>query len=260
MGTVLPTWWEIGSKFQCAQLVGKNSLTKYAGKISCVISHLSQASGPPLPPLVLDLLPVHSSLSLQLTTTRQCSLEGTNRDVAVESMIVISWILSQWYTSRNCICLEINIRMHSVDGTKISKWEWYSHYNEQYYSLVPCKFKTEYDVTSAIIYSTRHVYVCCVTCPRNGPSSRDLRDPLGQWRDQSMLPPALTMERSTPSCWLLGDGITMTTLCRMHGSWMFTLGGGGRWVVMCIWMCDWFNWPSVQYRLAQRTLCWQFLL
>ena len=69
-------------------------------------------------------------------------------------------------------------------------------------------------------------------CPRSGPNWRDPREVLGQRGDQPMLPAVSTMERSTPSCWSLGDVVEMTTLCRMHGSWMSTLGGGGRWVVM----------------------------
>ena len=60
-----------------------------------VLLHLPQASGPPLPPLALDLLPAPTFPLLPLTTTRQCSLEVTNQDVAVESMTVIFWILSQ---------------------------------------------------------------------------------------------------------------------------------------------------------------------
>ena len=54
----------------------------------------------------------------------------------------------------------------------------------------------------------------------------------------------------------------MVPLCRMHGSWKSSLGGGGGWVVMCIWMCEWFNWLGLQYRPSQhwplsRQLCWQ---
>jgi len=47
-----------------------------AGKISHV--YLPQASGPPLPPLALDHLPVAASPSLPLTTTKQCFLGETN--------------------------------------------------------------------------------------------------------------------------------------------------------------------------------------
>ena len=82
-------------------------------------------------------------------------------------------------------------------------------------------------------------------CPRSGPNWRDLREPLGHWELPLMLPVVSTMERSNPSCWSPVEWITMTTLCRMYGSWMSTLGGGGRWVMMCIWMCDWFNWLSL---------------
>ena len=64
-----------------------------------VLLHLSQASGPPLPLLALDHLPVVTSLSLPLTTTRQCGLEGTNQEVA-ESVTATLWILSQWYAQR----------------------------------------------------------------------------------------------------------------------------------------------------------------
>ena len=64
-----------------------------------VLLHLSQASGPPLPLLALDHLPVAISPSLLLTTTRQCSLEATNQDVA-ESVTATSWILSQWYAQK----------------------------------------------------------------------------------------------------------------------------------------------------------------
>ena len=95
-----------------------------------------------------------------------------------------------------------------------------------------CLVKTEYDVTSS--YSTHHV--CCVTCPRNGPNWGDLRELPGQLRGIPMLPAPSTMERSIPSCWSLGEWIRMATLCRMHGSWMSTLGGGGRWVVMNVWL------------------------
>ena len=54
---------------------------------------LLQASGSPLPPLALDLLPVTTSPSLPLTATRQCSLEGDKQNVT-ESMTATSWILS----------------------------------------------------------------------------------------------------------------------------------------------------------------------
>ena len=58
--------------------------------------HLLQASGTLNPPLVLGPLPVPISPSLPLTTTRQCSMEGTNLDM-VKSVTATSWILSQWY-------------------------------------------------------------------------------------------------------------------------------------------------------------------
>ena len=65
-----------------------------------VLLHLSQASGTPLPLLALDHHPVSISPSLPLTTTRQCSLQVFNQDVAVESMTATSWILSQWYAQK----------------------------------------------------------------------------------------------------------------------------------------------------------------
>ena len=80
------------------------------------------------------------------------------------------------------------------------------------------------------------MYVYCVTCPRSGPNWTDLRELLGQWEDPPMLLAASIMERSIPRCWSLVEWIRMTTLCRMHGSWMSTLGGGGRWVVMNVWL------------------------
>ena len=88
-----------------------NNTCKYAGKNSLTITelrmlvkqvvllHLSQASGPPQPPLALDHLPVAISLSLPLTTTRQCSLQVVNQNVA-ESVTATSWILSQWYAQK----------------------------------------------------------------------------------------------------------------------------------------------------------------
>ena len=63
-----------------------------------VLLQLPQASGPPLPLLALDLLPVLLSPSLLLTTTRQCSLEGDNH--MAESVTATSWILSQWYAQK----------------------------------------------------------------------------------------------------------------------------------------------------------------
>ena len=90
-----------------------------------MLLYLPQASGPLLLPLALDPLPVVASPSLPLTTTRQCSLEGTNQDVAVESVTVIFWILSQWYAQRDCDnsflhskCYQIT---HLVGGTELSQ-------------------------------------------------------------------------------------------------------------------------------------------
>ena len=82
-----------------------------------VLLHLPQASGPLLPPLALGLLPAGISPLLPLTTTRQCSSEGTNREVALESMTVIFLILNQWYAKRDCD----NSIMHLVGGTELSK-------------------------------------------------------------------------------------------------------------------------------------------
>ena len=63
-----------------------------------MVLHLPQASGPPLPLLALDLLPVAISPSLQLTTARQCFLEEENN--VVESVTAILWILRQWYIQK----------------------------------------------------------------------------------------------------------------------------------------------------------------
>ena len=71
------------------------------------------------------------------------------------------------------------------------------------------------------------MYVC-ITCPRSGPNWRDLRELPGLWSELAMLPAVSTMERSTPSCWLLVDWIRVATLYRIHGSWISNLGGGGR--------------------------------
>ena len=71
-------------------------------------------------------------------------------------------------------------------------------------------------------------YMHCVTCLRSGPNWRGLKELLGHWRDQPMLPVASTMERSNLSCWSLGGWIRMEKLCRMHGSWISILGGGER--------------------------------
>ena len=95
-------------------------------------------------------------------------------------------------------------------------------------TVVPCENRTHDDVTSAIIELIVCMYVYCVTCHRSGPNWRELREPLGQWRDPPMMLAASTVVRSVHSCWSLEDGIRMATLCRMHGSWMSTLGGGGK--------------------------------
>ena len=65
--------------------------------------YILQASGPPLTQLALDPLPVPTSPSLPLTTTRQCYLEGTmlNLDMVQPAMTAILWILSQWYAQRD---------------------------------------------------------------------------------------------------------------------------------------------------------------
>ena len=64
-----------------------------------------QENGLLLLPLALGHLPVISFPSLPLTTTRQCSLEESNKDVdnvatTTESMTVFLWISSQWYAQR----------------------------------------------------------------------------------------------------------------------------------------------------------------
>ena len=82
-----------------------------------MLLYLPQASGPPLPPMALGHLLAVTSLSPPLMTTRQCSLEGTNQHVTVESMTVIFWISSQWYAQRDCD----DSVMHSVGGTELSK-------------------------------------------------------------------------------------------------------------------------------------------
>ena len=58
-----------------------------------------QINGPPRPQLAKDLLPVPTSPSLPLMTTRQCYLEGSmlNVDMVQPAMTAILWILSQWY-------------------------------------------------------------------------------------------------------------------------------------------------------------------
>ena len=83
---------------------------------------------------------------------------------------------------------------------------------------------TSYSKTETCMY----VCVYCGTCPRSGPNWRNLRELLVQLRDLPMLPAASTMERSTLSYWSLVGWIRVATLCRMHGSWMSTLGDGGR--------------------------------
>ena len=76
-----------------------------------------QESGPLLLPLALGRLPVISSPSLLLTTTRQYSLEETNHNIKIlqttKSMTVFLWILSQWYGQRYVI---ITIQMHEWVG------------------------------------------------------------------------------------------------------------------------------------------------
>ena len=77
--------------------------------ITQIHMYILQASGPPLTQLALDPLPVPTSPSLPLTTTRQCYLEGTmlNLDMVQPAMTAILWILSQWYAQRdnNYICI-----------------------------------------------------------------------------------------------------------------------------------------------------------
>ena len=72
---------------------------KYFGVLTLLFPHV-QASGPPLPPLALDHLPMPISPSLPLTTTRQCSLEGDNHMAESESVTAILWNLSQWYVQK----------------------------------------------------------------------------------------------------------------------------------------------------------------
>ena len=76
-----------------------------------------QASGPLLLPLALGHLPVISSPSMLLTTTRQYSLEESNDHINIlqttKSMTVFLWILSQWYCQRYVI---ITIQMHEWVG------------------------------------------------------------------------------------------------------------------------------------------------
>ena len=90
-------------------------------KTKHVLLHLPQESGFLLAPLALDLLPVAASPSLPLMTTRQCSLEGTNQDMAVESMTVIFWILSQWYAQRDCDNSIMHYQVLSNEGHYIVK-------------------------------------------------------------------------------------------------------------------------------------------
>ena len=78
--------------------------------------HFLQASGRPLPPLALDLLPVVSFPLLPLMTTRQCSLEGDNQD-RVESVTAISWTLSQWYAGLQCAHNTVKVNTHSISIT-----------------------------------------------------------------------------------------------------------------------------------------------
>ena len=114
-----------------------------------VLLHLPQASGPPLLPLALDLLPAPTFPLLPLTTTRQCSLEVTNQDVAVESMTVIFWILSQWYAQRNCDnwimpskCYEMKI---------ITLWNWMFTSAIYWTTIVCCMFVCMCTVSDMLI-------------------------------------------------------------------------------------------------------------
>ena len=151
---------------------------------------------------------------------------------------------------RDYSCLKCTYEYTQWMGQRCPSDNDYSHYSKQHYYILPCE---NWIWCYKFHYSTHHVYVC-ITCPRNGPNLRDLRELLGQWRELPMLPVVSTMERSTPSCWLLGDGIRMTTLCRMHGSWMSTLGGGGRWVVMNVWLVQ-LTESAVQTRSISFKLC-----
>ena len=76
-----------------------------------------QVSGPLLLPLALGHLPVISSPSLLLTTTRQYSLEESNDHIKIlqttKSMTVSLWISSQWYGQRYVI---ITVQMHEWVG------------------------------------------------------------------------------------------------------------------------------------------------
>ena len=96
------------------------------------------------------------------------------------------------------------------------------------------------------------MYIFCFTSSRNGPNWRSLVDPLGQWRETLMLPAALTMEKSSPSCYLLEEWMIVAALWVMHGFWMSTLGGGGRWVVLngsTTWVCTAYRLTSIQIDL-----------
>ena len=128
-------------------------------------------------------------------------------------------------------CIEsISLHAHSVGGTEVS--------TSCFVLLcitMACKRHLQCPL-QAIVKQNMHVcvYLYCGTCSRSGPNLRGPREPLGQWREMPMLLAASTMERRTLSCWSLEEWITMATLCRMHGSWMSPLGGGGRQVVMNI--------------------------
>ena len=78
----------------------------YCMSLEAIYFYYLQASGPLLLPLALGLLPVISSPSLPLMTTRQYCSEGNNHDVA-ESMTVFLWILSQWYVQRDTVITQI---------------------------------------------------------------------------------------------------------------------------------------------------------
>ena len=98
-----------------------------------MLFHLPQASGPPLPLLALDLLPVAISPSLPLTTARQCSLEEDNN--VVESVTAILWILKQWYIQK--LSVYDTAHMNLEGGIEI----WYTQRDRKLY-----KHATAYSV------------------------------------------------------------------------------------------------------------------
>ena len=89
-------------------------VVQYHTILHCVIAwalrvlyfYYLQASGPLLQPLALGPLPVISSPSLPLMTTRQYCSQGNNHDGA-ESMTVFLWILSQWYVQRDTVMTQL---------------------------------------------------------------------------------------------------------------------------------------------------------